>query len=257
MRSYSLPLLPEAEIRALIAQYRTGDNAAAEKVIAHNENAIYRLARRYHSTGVCGDVPMDDLVQLGRIGILRAMQDFRLDSQSRFMTYAWYWIRQYISRYGKREGQQVSLSYKASEHRGRVGRVMALFEQEHSRRPTSKEISQITGLDETYLASLRANVKSLESKVTPNDDRTLADVIADPDEDPAAECEEAMMKALVAQKLRTISPKYRKILTRYYGLDGKPAASLTAIAKKLGVTTERARQIRDDALEQLRQSVNS
>ncbi len=136
MRSYNLPLLSEDEIRVLIARYRAGDNEAAEKVIAHNENAIYRLARRYHATGVCGDVAMDDLAQLGRMGLLQAMKAFNIRDDNRFMTYAWYWIRLYIARYGKHEGQQVSLSYRANEHRGRVGQMAALFEQQHHRPPT-------------------------------------------------------------------------------------------------------------------------
>jgi RNA polymerase primary sigma factor len=255
------PLLPECETRALIAVYRTGDNAAAERLIAHNERAIFRLARRYYATGVCGDVPMDDLMQMGRMGILRAMQDFDLDSDNTFMTYAWGWIRSAISRAGKHEGQQVALSYRATEHRGAIGKVVLEFVQRNHRQPTLAEIAGLTKWSEKYITSLRVATVSLDETHRSNNgnetrENTMLEYLIDRDADPARESEDRLVCQSMIVGLRRLPRPWRTVLTLFYGLNGKEAENLKSIARQMNISSERVRQIRDSALEELRRTSN-
>ena len=256
MSTLDHPLLPEAEIRSLIAAYRTGDNDSAARVIAHNEKAVWRIARRYQATGVCGDVPMDDLMQLGRMGILRAMQDFNLDGDTKFLTYAWAWIRQSVSRYGKHEGQQVSMSYRASEHRGTVGKVASEFVQAHHRKPTRAEIAARTGFTEKYIGSLRAATVSLDEPLETNGS-TFSDLIPDPNgNNPADTCEDSLLLATVRVNLKKLTPRRRAVIVQFFGLDGKTARDLKTIARKMGTSAENVRQLRDAAIEELKMKCN-
>lgn len=138
-------LLPDEEIRSLVAAYQEGDQAAGERVIAHNERLIYDIAAHYYHARVTGDVGMEDLMQLGRMGILRAMRKFDPRKPVKFSTYAWHWIRQSIRRHGMRAGQGVTMSYHATDTRGRIGVARAAFEQANGREPTVAELAAATG----------------------------------------------------------------------------------------------------------------
>jgi RNA polymerase primary sigma factor len=247
-------VLPEEEIRRLVCLYRKGDDSAAAQIIAHNERAIYRIARRYQVTGVCGDVPLEDLMQLGRMGMLRALEDFDLSSGHKFITYAWQWIRMYISRYGEREGRQISFSYRATEQRIKIGSIRAAFVQEHGHEPNAAELSKIAGLSEASISRLRANVISLDVSYDTKKD-TLGERLPSNEEDPARTVEDRLVVESLKEQIGAMPARWRMVVTRYYGLDGKPPASLQKLARQMGITQERVRQIRDSALAKMKKTI--
>ena len=247
------PILPEAEIRELVRRYQAGDNCAADIVILHNEGMIAKIARRYYSTGVTGDATLEDLMQLGRMGMLRALQDFDPDNGSKFSTYAYNWVREGISRYGKHSGQAVTLSHKAIEKRGKVGRAMAEFEQAYGREPTLAELACATGIDEAKLTSLRVNVISIELDQG-DDRRSLADTLVDPDanvEQEASERADAVYNLSIWQAVDKLPPTWKTVILMRYSQ--KPS-TLAQVAAKLGISRERVREIEKQSYQFLKKS---
>lgn len=244
-------LLPEEKILELILAYRAGDQDAAQTIIAHNERAIYRIAQRYHSTGVCGDVQIEDLMQLGRMGLLRALQDYKAERGNRFLTYAWQWIRMYISRYGKLEGQRIGFSYHATEQRGKLGGLRNIFVQENSREPSTRELALLSGLKEEVVQRLVASVSSLDATLK-NGRYTFGETIPSPDSDFTEEVDQKIVVEAVLKKLDLLPVRLRRVIVFHYGLNGQTPLSLHGIAKKMKLSPERVRQIKDTALQYLR-----
>jgi RNA polymerase sigma factor (sigma-70 family) len=247
-------LLPEPEILKLILAHRAGDPDAAQTMIAHNERAIHRIAQRYYATGVCGDVPLEDLMQLGRMGLLRALEDYKTDNGNRFLTYAWQWIRMYISRYGEREGQKLTLSYKASERRGMLGRLRAAFEQEYFREPTTKELAVLACMPEHSVKKLSAGVLSLDILVM-NGKQTLGESMPSEEPDPADMVETKLDFEQVMKRMQYLPKRSYQVMVYHFGLNGKPPLTLPAVAKKMNLSRERVRQIKEDVLKYLREDI--
>lgn len=245
------PILPEAEIRKLVLCHRAGNEDAAARIIAHNERMIYRVASLYHSTRVCGDTPLEDLMQLGRMGMLRALQDFSLEKKIKFTTYAWSWVRMYISRYGIQQGQKVKLSYQANQKRAKIGRAREVFIQINSREPSPEELEHILGISSAKIIELQAPVISLEMLANSTD--TIGEVLPAHEADPAQQTENKLTAEAFMRCIKRMPKRTQKIIAMSYGFDGGEPASLQVIAEELGITRERVRQIRDEALKYLRE----
>jgi RNA polymerase sigma factor (sigma-70 family) len=245
------PILPEAEIRELVRRHRAGDEDAAARIIKHNERMIYRIARRYHSTRVCGDTPLEDLMQWGRIGMMRALEDFDIERGNKFTTYAWSWVRMYISRYGMQQGQKVKLSYQANQKRAKIGHARETFMQTEHREPTPEELQKIVGISAEKIMDLGVPVVSLEMKINSVD--TIGEALQDRDADLAQQIEDRLTAETLMRRIRRMPKRTQQIIAMSYGLDGGEPASLQLISEKLGVTRERVRQIREEALKYLRQ----
>jgi RNA polymerase primary sigma factor len=252
------PLLPESETRELLRAYQENhDMTAAERLIAHNERFIYRMANFYYTTGACGDQEIEDLMQWGRMGMLKAMKDFNLSAGTKFITYAYEWVRLYIGRYGKRDGQAVSMSYQANRRKAAVGKAQATFIQHHHRNPTSEELAELTGFSPKKVSSLCVRVESLDKTLFENDstdDTTLGERLPDPDADTAGEAENSAMITQVMEKLERLPHRDQQVIILLFGLGGIEPQSLRQVANKFKVSPERVRQIKFSALLWLRET---
>src|SRR6187399_2682735 len=85
---------------------------AMTELLAHNEKLIYKIALHFFRAGVCGDNELVDLQQFGRMGFMKAVHKFDLDSGNRLSTYATWWIRQSISRFGIATGAKLGISFR-------------------------------------------------------------------------------------------------------------------------------------------------
>lgn len=249
------PVLPESEIRELVRRYKAGDNCAADTIILHNEGMIAKVVRRYYVTGITGDTTFDDLMQLGRMGMLRALQDFDPDNGAKFTTYAFAWIRQSISRYGKRGGMSIGMGYKAVEFRGQAGRARAKFEQDNGREPTLAELASVTGLSESRLTQLRVNVVSIEL-TTGDDRRSLADVLPDLDvnvEQEAGALADADYDQAIWQAVEGLPDTWQTVIKMRFR---QTPATLAEVSALLGVSRERVREIEKQSFQFLKKSPN-
>lgn len=257
-KSIDHPILPEPEIRELIKRYQeNGDPEAANRVIAHNERLIYRLAMFYMNTGSCGDQELEDLMQYGRMGVMRALEGFDPNAGTKFVTYAYNWVRLYISRYGKRAGSQVYISDDAMTDRAKIGKAQAIFIQHNHRSPTIEELAAITGFPEKKVSSLYVRVESLdasfEGENDNDDDETDADRLIDPNANTEHDGETAAMVSMIMAKMKTLPKRDRQILIYMFGLNGNKPESLKDVAIRMKISADRVRQIQDSAMLWLRE----
>ncbi len=247
------PLSPEEE-KELIERAKKGDKEAREKLIYAHLKFVVNMAKRYQGYGV----PLADLINEGNIGLLRALQRFDPKKRVRFLSYAIWWVRQAIMKALNEQSRLIRIS---SERRAKLKKIREKeidLLQEKGEEPTFEEIAEELGLSPEEVKKAYKLVTteiSLDEPVYPdNEKRTLLDVL---DQDALPSPEEAYEKTEQTQRLQemlsTLPPRDQKVLNMYFGLaDGKPK-TLEEIGKRLGISRERVRQIKERALKTLRE----
>ncbi len=229
---------------------RAGD-AARAAFVAANGRLVVALARRYRH----GGLPLDDLVQEGTVGLLRAVDLFDPARGYKFSTYAVWWIKQALRR---ALAQQVPLAHvpdNVQMERARLARRAHALHAELGHPPSHADLAAATGLPRARVDALTAPLPApvpLDQIMGDGASTTLGDLLPDPDAlrpDDVAEAQE--LAAAVRAALATLTPRERAILAARHGLDGAPPRTLNEIGQHLGLTRERVRQIEAKALRQL------
>ena len=243
-------LLTAAEEVALAKRVEHGDRDAKERMINSNLRLVVSIAKRYRGHGVS----FGDLIQEGVIGLNRAVEKFDWRKGFKFSTYATWWIRQACQRAISNQARTIRVPAHVHERRTRLARVRREFEVEHGREPTTEELAELSGYEEQHiveaLGAVEASV-SLNQAVGDDGDGELGDLLADPDAlDPAEEAGEALRQRSVRSALQTLPARERRLLELRFGFEGEQQ-SLDAIARELGVSRERVRQLERQALAQI------
>jgi RNA polymerase primary sigma factor len=220
------------------------------EAIEANQGLVWSIARRYRGLGV----PLEDLVQEGNIGLMRAVGKFDSSRGPRFSTYAAWWIRSAIVealgaartiRVPPRAGQQLAAIARAEEELGRL----------RPGPPRPEDIAERTGLTVRRVAGLRdaARVTASLDQQVGEDGTPLSDLVVDTSApDPWLHLDEMETRREVGSMLRLLPGRQREILVRHYGLCGEPAQTHAEIAAGLDVGQERSRQLEREALRRLR-----
>jgi RNA polymerase primary sigma factor len=246
-------LLSAAEERELAARIDLGDKAARERMIVSNLRLVVKSAKRYLNRGL----PFLDLIEEGNVGLIKAVDRFKLAKECRFSTYATWWIRQSIERALVNQSRTIRLPVHVSEDIGKMIRANRELVRKLNREPTLTEVADSLGTDVTQVRRLMVLLKktySIDRPMGENEDYFLMDAIEDTSTlSPEDFFDDLNRYELVSGWFETLSEMERKILTLRFGLDDKDPQTLDTVGKVFGVTRERIRQIESKALEKLRQ----
>jgi len=251
----SSPTLTKAEEKAVARAVVKGCAKARERMIYANIRLVLKLAmgmrRSNHS--------LYDLLAEGTKGLISAVDRFDPKKETRFSTYAVYWIRQSIRRYIDNNAGPVRTPIHTQQRAARLRRVVANMAQQLSREPTVEELALELGLDsEDVERSLYSGFTSHVSLDAENEDGlTLGEII--PSENvvqPYEKIELDSAKDALMSAVNTLNPMEKIVITRRFGLGGVPRETLDAIGKSESLTRERIRQIQERALRKLRRSGN-
>ena len=246
------PLLGRAEEARLARGIRRGEEDALDKLVRSNLRFVVMVSKRYRNQGV----PLSDLINEGNLGLMRAARKFDETKGTKFMSYAVWWIRQAILKALADQGHIVRIPLNRAGSVYRIGRRVSALVQELGREPGLMEIAETLDIAPAEVERARAIVSehvSLDSPVTPGEDDRLVDRLPDQvSPEPDAAVLEKELARVLDRVLSTLGPREAVVLRKYYGLDGRPPKSLEEIGSGMGVTRERARQIKERALTRIR-----
>jgi RNA polymerase primary sigma factor len=247
------PLLTREEEHDLASRVAAGDYAARDQMVRANLRLVVNIARGYTGRGL--DLP--DLIAEGNLGLLRAAEGFDPSMNTRFSTYASYWIKQSIKRAVVNTAKTVRIPAYMVELLSKWRRATNKLTDELGRPPTPEEIAKFLSLPKKKLAIIQKAIKVYNA--TPQADPTgdhdwgMDELLMDGrSKAPDTELVETDDLKQVMHLLERMDGREAAVLRMRFGLDGDEPKTLKEIGECLGLTRERVRQIEGEALAALR-----
>jgi RNA polymerase primary sigma factor len=245
-------LLTAEEEKALARRIDDGDMAARDKMIESNLRLVVKIAKRYMNRGL----PFLDLIEEGNLGLIKAVERFKLSKECRFSTYATWWIRQSIERALVNQSRTIRLPVHVSDDINKLIKITRELVRDLNREPQVKEVADVMGVEPAYVRRLMVLLKktySIEHPMGENNDYSLIDTIEDTSVVNPLDLAEWLNKfRIITDLLATLNDNEKEIIALRFGLDDRDPQTLDTIGRQFGVTRERIRQIEAKSLEKLR-----
>jgi RNA polymerase primary sigma factor len=228
-----------------------GDVQARDRMVRANLRLVVNIARGYTGKGL----GLQDLIEEGNLGLLRAVEGFDPAVGTRFSTYASYWIKQSIKRALINTAKTIRIPAYMVELLSKWRRATNRLAEELGRTPTPEEIARVLGLARKKLPIIKKAIRIYN--LTPQTDQaeagwSLGEMVADERmRTPESEMVENDNLVHVMGQLKTMDPREATVLKMRFGLEGHDPKTLKEIGESLGLTRERVRQIETEALNRL------
>ena len=250
---------PEEEVQ-LSELIQKGDKTAVDRLTKANLRFVISIAKKYQGQGL----PLSDLINEGNIGLITATHRYDASRGFKFISYAIWHIRQHILVALAEQARLVKLPNNKISLNSRIYKSFCKMEQQLERAPSAEELAEILNLDTDDVNRsllLKNQHVSLDSPLNEDDESgSLLDILKNEEED-KTETElyhKESLKTELQRLFRELTERQQEVLSWFFGIDAEHPMSLADIGRKLYLTTERVRQIKDKALEKLRspESIN-
>ncbi|HEV2971733.1 MAG TPA: RNA polymerase sigma factor RpoD/SigA [Pirellulales bacterium] len=250
-------LLSARDEQELATAIGLGDTRARDRMVRANLRLVVNIARGYTGKGL----GLQDLIEEGNLGLLRAVEGFDPAMGTRFSTYASYWIKQSIKRALINSAKTIRIPAYMVELLSKWRRASARLTEELSRTPTPEEVARVLGLARKKLPIIKKAIRIYNS--TPQTDQaesgwSLGEMVMDenlrsPEDELLAHDNLTHVLAMLA----TMDAREATVLRMRFGLDDQEPRTLKEIGESLGLTRERVRQIETEALAKLAEGLDA
>lgn len=245
-------LTAEEEVN-LAQRIREGDQRALEKLIRANLRFVVSVAKQYQNQSLS----LNDLINEGNLGLVKAAQRFDETKGFKFISYAVWWIRQSIIQALAEQSRLVRLPLNKVGSLTKINKALAELEQQYEREPTAEELATLLEISpEEVAATMNISTRhvSMDAPFTDGESNSLLDVLENHGcdrTDMGMEYHDSLRKE-TERTLATLTERERGVLKLFFGIGVEHPMTLQDIGEEFGLTRERVRQIKDKAINKLR-----
>jgi RNA polymerase primary sigma factor len=241
----------------LAKKIHEGDTNALDKLIKANLRFVVSVSKQYQNKGL----DLQDLINEGNLGLIKAAQRFDETKGFKFISYAVWWIRQSILQALAEQSRIVRLPLNKIGSMNKINKMFSELEHQFERNPTAEEIAKILEIAPSdvkeALRSLERHV-SMDAPLSQGEEGTMHDVLQNknaikPDKKLLTES----LQKEIERALTTLSPRESEIIKLYFGINMQHPYTLEEIGEEFGLTRERVRQIKEKAIKRLKQTSKS
>ena len=240
------PIYKGEEQIELAKQMKAGDKKAREKLINSNLRFVVTCAKQFVGQGV----PLMDLINSGNLGLVQSIEKYDPSKGFHFISYAVWYIRREIIKSIYNTGRTIRYPITYIAIITKVKKAFDDFVNKNQRTPTDEELIKASGITEKQYNSVVLNksyCQSIDTPVTEDGKSTIEDLLSEE----VKPLSDVFTKEAISNSLKVLNPREYKVITEYYGLEGKSERTIKEIAKEMNLGDERIRQLRKEAIKKL------
>ena len=250
-------LTPEEEVD-LAKRIKKGDKEALEKLTRANLRFVVSVAKQYQNNSLS----LNDLINEGNLGLVKAAQRFDETRGFKFISYAVWWIRQSIIQALAEQSRLVRLPLNKVGSLSKINKAFSELEQKYEREPSADELAQLLDISADDIEStmqVSSRHVSVDAPFSDGESGSLMDVLENREADGTDDHLEFQdsLRIECERTLATLTERERDVIKLFFGIGVPHAMTLQDIGEHLGLTRERVRQIKDKAINKLRTTSRS